>query len=232
MKLRYILKYIKDYIRLGFNSDGSTKFSKIILKKIKKGIYLDIGCYHPIKESNTALLYKNGWSGINIDISEETIEMFKIFRPNDKNLFLGISIKNGYQKAYFEKSISTLSSLDKTYLNRQGRKNLIIKKVKVLTLKSLRKKYNIKKLNFLKIDCENIDMSIIMKSSLKDLDSNYLCFEILPTEIFGWKNYKFPPKSNKKYYRNYFLKSAVYKKLRKKFIFIDNDQATFFLKKK
>ena len=232
MKLRYIIKYIKDYIRLGFNSNGNSKFSKIILKKIKKGIYLDIGCYHPIKESNTALLYKNGWSGINIDISEETIEMFKIFRPNDKNLFLGISIKNGYQKAYFEKSISTLSSLDKTYLNRQGRKNLIIKKVKVLTLKSLRKKHNIKKLDFLKIDCENIDMSIIMKSSLKDLDSNYLCFEILPPAIYGWENYKYPPKSNKKYYRNYFLKSAVYKKLRKKFIFIDNDQATFFLKKK
>ena len=232
MKLRYILKYIKDYIRLGFNSDGDPKFSKIILKKIKKGIYLDIGCYHPIKGSNTALLYKNGWSGINIDISEETIEMFKIFRPNDTNLFLGISIKNGYQKAYFEKLISTLSSLDETYLNRQGRKNLIIKKVKVLTLKSLRKKYNIKKLNFLKIDCENIDMSIIMKSSLKDLDSNYLCFEILPPAIYGWENYKYPPKSNKKYYRNYFLKSAVYKKLRKKFIFIDNDQATFFLKKK
>ncbi len=232
MKLRYILKYIKDYIRLGFNSDGDPKFSKIILKKIKKGIYLDIGCYHPIKESNTALLYKNGWSGINIDISEETIEMFKIFRPNDTNLFLGISIKNGYQKAYFEKSISTLSSLDETYLNKQGRKNLIIKKVKTLTLKSLRKKHNIKRLDFLKIDCENIDMSIIMKSSLKDLDSNYLCFEILPPAIYGWENYKYPPKSNKKYYRNYFLKSAVYKKLRKKFIFIDNDQATFFLKKK
>ena len=222
MKLRYIIKYIKDYIRLGFNSDGYPKFSKIILKKIKKGIYLDIGCYHPIKESNTALLYKNGWSGINIDISEETIEMFKIFRPNDTNLFLGISIKNGYQKAYFEKSISTLSSLDETYLNKQGRKNLIIKKVKTLTLKSLRKKHNIKKLDFLKIDCENIDMSIIMKSSLKDLDSNYLCLEILPPTIYGWENYKYPPKSNKKYYRNYFLKSAVYKKLRKKFIFIDN----------
>ncbi|MAG69811.1 MAG: hypothetical protein CL471_05910 [Acidobacteria bacterium] len=232
MKLRYILKYIKDYIRLGFNSDGDPKFSKIILKKIKKGIYLDIGCYHPIKGSNTALLYKNGWSGINIDISEETIEMFKIFRPNDTNLFLGISIKNGYQKAYFEKSISTLSSLDETYLNKQGRKNLIIKKVKVLTLKSLRKKHNIKKLDFLKIDCENIDMSIIMKSSLKDLDSNYLCFEILPPTIYGWENYKYPPISNKKYYRNYFLKSAVYEKLRKKFIFIDNVQATFFLKKK
>ena len=232
MRLRYLLKYIKDYARLGFTSDGNNEFSKKILKKIKKGIYLDIGCYHPIKDSNTALLYKNGWKGINVDISKESIEMFNIFRPKDLNLNIGISTKNGYEKAYFEKAISTLSSLDSTYLKRQGRKNLIIKKIKVMTLKNIRRKYNINKLDFLKIDCENIDMSIIMKSSLKDLDSNYLCLEILPPAIYGWDNYKFPPKSNKKYYRNYFVKSKVYKKLKKKFVFVDNNQATFFLKKK
>ena len=61
-----------------------------------------------------------------------------------------------------------------------------------MTIKSLRKKYKIDKLDFLKIDCENIDMSIIMNSSLKDLDSNYLCLEILPTNIYGWNNYKMP----------------------------------------
>ena len=232
MILKYLFKYLRDYVRLGFNSDGYTNFSKIILKKIKKGIYLDIGCYHPIKDSNTALLYKNGWKGTNIDISEESIEMFNIFRPNDLNLSLGIYTKNGYQKAYFEKAISTLSSLDGAYLGKQGRKNLIVRKVKVMTIKSLRKKYKINNLDFLKIDCENIDMSIIMKSSLKDLDSNYLCLEILPTNIYGWKNHKMPSRSNKKYYRNYFLKSKVYRKLKKNFIFVDNDQATFLLKKR
>ena len=232
MKLRYLLKYIKDYVRLGFSSDGNTKLSKLILKKIKKGIYLDIGCYHPIKDSNTALLYKNGWKGINVDISKESIEMFQFFRPKDLNLNLGISTKNGYEKAYFEKAISTVSTLDSTYLKKIGRENLIIKKIKVMTIKNIRKKYKINRLDFLKIDCENIDMSIIMKSSLEDLDSNYLCLEILPPTIFGWKNYKPPSKSNKKYFRNYFLKSKVYKKLRKKFIFIDNERATFLLKKK
>ena len=232
MILKYLLKYFRDYVRLGFDSDGYTNFSKVILKKIKKGIYLDIGCYHPIKESNTALLYKNGWKGINVDISEESIKMFNIFRPKDLNLNLGISTRNGYQKAYFEKAISTLSSLDGTYLGKQGRENLIVTKVKVMTIKSLRKKYKIDKLDFLKIDCENIDMSIIMNSSLKDLDSNYLCLEILPTNIYGWNNYKMPARSNKKYYRNYFIKSKVYRKLKKNFIFVDNDQATFFLRRK
>ena len=127
MIIRYFLKYIKDYIKLGFSSDGNRFFSSIVLQNIKKGVYLDIGCYHPIKDSNTALLYKNGWRGINIDISKESILMFELFRPNDMNLNIGISNKNGRQKAYFEKSISTLSSLDKEYLPIVGRKNLIIK---------------------------------------------------------------------------------------------------------
>ncbi len=103
MRIKLYLKLIKDFIRLGYNSDGVTKIPKIILKSQKKGNYLDIGCYHPFKDSHTALLYKNGWHGINIDISRESIDLFKILRPNDLNLNIGISLKNGKQKAYFEK---------------------------------------------------------------------------------------------------------------------------------
>lgn len=225
MKLRYILKYIKDYIRLGFNSDGNSKFSNKIFNKIKKGIYLDIGCYHPIKDSHTALLYKNGWKGINIDISKESIDMFNIFRPNDLNLNIGISTKNGYEKAYFEKNISTVSSLDKDYLSKCGRKNLIIRNLKVFTLKKLREKYNIKKIDFLKMDCESKDAAIIMNSSLKDLDCSYLCLELIPENKNNSKNIKNSAV-------NKFLKTSVYKKIKKQFVIVDNEGDTFLLKKK
>jgi len=225
MKLKYVLKYIKDYIRLGFNSDGNSKFSKTILKKIKKGFYLDIGCYHPIKDSHTALLYKNDWKGMNLDISKESIEMFNIFRPKDINLNIGISTKNGYQKAYFEKNISTVSSLDKNYLAKCGRKNLIIRLLKVITLKKLRKKYNINKIDFLKMDCESKDATIIMNASLKDLDCNYLCLELIPEKKIKSKNIKNSAIKN-------FLKTSVYKKIKKNFIIIDNEGDTFLLKKK
>ena len=60
MFFRYLLKYLRDLIRLKFDTDGNSKFGKLIFKKIRKGIYLDIGCYHPIKESQTSFLYKNG----------------------------------------------------------------------------------------------------------------------------------------------------------------------------
>ena len=39
------------------------------------------------------------------------------------NLNLGLSTKSGKQYAYFEGDISTVSSLDKNYLKKIGRKN-------------------------------------------------------------------------------------------------------------
>ena len=133
MYLKHIVKYYKDLVRLKFNSNGNSRFGKKILKEIKRGKYLDVGCYHPIKESHTAILYNNGWTGINLDISKDTIEMFNIFRPKDLNLNMGLSIKNGYQKAYYERNISTVSSLDKNYLSKN---QLYLKrKIKLLALK-------------------------------------------------------------------------------------------------
>ena len=81
MIFKYLLKYFRDLIRLKFNTDGNSKFGKLIFKIIKKGTYLDVGCYHPIKESQTAFLYKHGWRGFNLDISKQSIDPGMNFGP-------------------------------------------------------------------------------------------------------------------------------------------------------
>ena len=58
------------------------------------GRYVDVGCYHPIKYSNTALLHKKGWSGVNIDLNSISIELFNSCRKNDKNIVACLSDKN------------------------------------------------------------------------------------------------------------------------------------------
>ena len=232
MFFKTVFKYYRDLIRLKFDTDGNSKFGKLIFKKIKKGIYVDVGCYHPLKESQTAYLHKHGWKGINLDISNHSINMFRVFRPKDINLNLGLSTKSGKQYAYFEGNISTVSSLDKNYLNKIGRKNKKKISVNVVTLKKLRQKYNLKEINFLKLDCESIDESIIIKSRLKDLDCNFLSIELLPQTHYGWKNYKLPKTNLNQYCKKYFLKSKIYKKLKKSFVFYSNDEFSFLLKKK
>jgi hypothetical protein len=75
------------------------KFFKNI--NVKKGIYVDIGCNHPFSNNNTFLLYKNGWSGINIDLDFHYIDMFNYFRLKDFNKQEAIADRIGEMDFFF-----------------------------------------------------------------------------------------------------------------------------------
>src|SRR5687767_7993770 len=47
------------------------------------GFYVDVGCNHPVKYSNTFELYKRGWRGINVDANEQMVELCRRLRPRD-----------------------------------------------------------------------------------------------------------------------------------------------------
>jgi hypothetical protein len=55
---------------------------------------------NPIKYSNTALLYKKGWTGINIDLNKTSIDLFNFTRLRDKNILVWCKIlaQNQQQK--------------------------------------------------------------------------------------------------------------------------------------
>ena len=143
-----------------------------------------MGCYHPIKGSHTSYLYKKGWNGLNLDISAESIEMFKIFRPKDTSLIMGLSDKGGISDAYLNKDISTISSINKDLVNAIGvDKYKILRTIDTTTLGDLRQQNNLRKINFLKIDCEGQDELILSQSTIEDLKSDFLCFEIIPIDI-------------------------------------------------
>lgn len=74
--------------------------------------------YHPIKNNNTFLLYKKGWKGINIDVDPKNIEIFNYARPQDCNINIGVSDKEGVEKLFFyhnKSSINTLNQKVNTY---------------------------------------------------------------------------------------------------------------------
>ena len=60
-------------------------------KKKSKGIYIDVGCHHPLLNNNTYRLFKRGWTGINIDLDFNSIDMFNFFRRSDVNIHSAIS---------------------------------------------------------------------------------------------------------------------------------------------
>ena len=69
--------YIRNF-KFFFNTSQFGEDKKIIklFEKNKKGTYVDVGCFHPTRQNNTYLMYKLGWSGVNIDLNPLTIELF------------------------------------------------------------------------------------------------------------------------------------------------------------
>jgi len=112
-------------------------FINRVFKNLKSGFYIDIGAYHPFKGSLTFLLFQKGWRGLNIDLSEDSIELFKIARPNDLNVNCAITNFSGETIYYQNSEINQQNSL----IKRNNHQKEI--KVNAFTLNDLLKKKNV-----------------------------------------------------------------------------------------
>jgi hypothetical protein len=114
--LRAILKvfFSRKQSRIYYSQFGEDAvLREIIGKEHQKGSYLDIGCYHPRKHSNTYFLYKMGWSGMLVDVEKAKLIACKIIRPRDQTLFCAVSNDKGFAPIYAPKKYSVLTSLIK-----------------------------------------------------------------------------------------------------------------------
>ncbi|MBC8325485.1 MAG: FkbM family methyltransferase [Verrucomicrobia subdivision 3 bacterium] len=93
---KYIWSLRKAYLT-NFRQTHYAQFGEdIVLDELLKpelcdGFYVDVGCYHPKKHSNTYRLHQRGWNGINIDLEEDKIRLFNLCRPNDHNVVCPVS---------------------------------------------------------------------------------------------------------------------------------------------
>ena len=151
-----------------------------IFKKNNKGIYLDVGCQHPIKNNNTYLLFKKGWTGINIDLDRDNIDLFNIARPKDYNVNIAVSNKVGETDLYFYHKKSPINTIEKKTSDFQKAKVTDIKKIKTNTLNNIinNSKYNNKKINLLSVDVEGHELQV-----LEGLDFNFYKPDVIVVEF-------------------------------------------------
>lgn len=71
-----------------------------------EGFYVDVGCWHPKKFSNTWFLYRRGWRGVNIDLGEVKIRTFQWVRPGDHNVVAAVSDSPGTVTVQTDKDFS------------------------------------------------------------------------------------------------------------------------------
>ena len=134
-----------------------------IFRDKDRGLYIDVGCQHPIKNNNTYILNKKGWKGINIDLDKDNIDLFNISRPNDENINIAISNKISEVELFFYHKKSPINTIDKKTSNYQQAKVTEIKKVNTNTLDNVisKTKYKNSKFDFLSVDVEGHELQVL-----------------------------------------------------------------------
>lgn len=184
------------YKKTSFSQCGEDLIVRFIFDclGIKTPTYIDIGAHHPYYISNTALFYKNGSRGINVEPDPTLFKEFVKYRKEDINLNIGISDTNNELDFYLI-SVPTLNTFSKEEAEKYSQegdfKIKSIKKIKVKTLEYVLNEYSNSVFpQFLSIDAEGVD-EVIVKAI--DFVNNYpivICIETISfsTRGHGIKN--------------------------------------------
>ena len=184
------IRNIKYYLKSSYSQFNEDAFLKKYFKNKKKGFFIDIGCHHPFKANNTFLLYRSGWSGINIDLNKISIDLFDIARPRDINICAAISNKEGIIEYYLPNNnplsseITTNKNFSKILKNVHGNKYQTLK-TKSITWQSIEKQYNtlLESVDILKIDIEGSDLKVLETIDLNKLDPELLMIEASTLDV-------------------------------------------------
>ncbi len=208
-----IINFLKDlyyrrYSKQSFSLSNVDLIIERIFKKNNKGVYIDVGCNHPIKYNNTYLLYKKGWNGLNIDLDQESINQFNKLRKRDTNIQALITEEDNEEKdLFFYHERSAINTISKDLANKRNNKYKEIKKIKGISLNSIieNSKFKDSKIDLLSIDIENYEYEALKNFNFKKYKIDVIVTEITDTKIENLELYNLS--------LEYILNSNLYKLL-------------------
>lgn len=167
----------KIYQKKTFSARGEDILVDSILQEIEKGVYVDVGAHHPFRFSNTYLLYKRGWRGVNIDANPQTIELFTKFRRKDINILAAIS-DNEETLTYYSNRLGALNTLDENLYLLRPDKFTNQHEVKTSTLKKIAETLpQNMQIDFLNIDIEGYDLKALKTFPFEKFRPLLICIE-------------------------------------------------------
>lgn len=213
--------FINKYIRGSFSQKGEDLILDKIFANKNRGFYVDVGANNPDVFNNTKKFYLKGWKGINIEPNPMLLKRFKIERKRDINLNFGIGIKRGFASFYeFEvSSISTFSKNDKENKIKLGYRLKNEAKIKVYRLEEIMRKFCKKKIDFMNVDTEGMDLEVLKSNDWKMFRPKAVCVETGDV----WSTLSSELENNKKKLIDRFMISNSYR------IFYSNDLNTIYV---
>ena len=131
------------------------------------------------------LLYQKGWRGINIDISDFSIKLFKFLRPDDFNLNVAVSNKEGEIDMFFQKKLSQLSTIKENSAKKAFQGNILNQKILSRKLTSIldEGKYKDQKIDFLNVDAEGADFEVLQSLDFNKYSPELICIEVIEKDL-------------------------------------------------
>lgn len=160
----FLLRGLISKKRISYSQNAEDIILSDIFKKQKKGFYVDIGAYHPIKYSNTFLLYKKGWRGITIDANPDIKTTFNIIRPRDIHIVSGVGKQKGelYYHQFSDPAVNTFSDIEsENFKNKSWIKYYGKTKVDILPLSDILDGLSLNKIDVMNIDVEGLDLEVL-----------------------------------------------------------------------
>ena len=176
--LIYRQAFFKKINRNFYSQFGEDKILfEIIPKNLSKGFYVDVGCFHPKKYSNTYMLYKRGWYGVNIDMEEDKVKTFNVARPKDFNYIGAISDRIENVKIFRNQKFGVSSTIYEDVID----KNDIIDEINIKT-ETLNKVLEIspfknKEIDLLNVDTEGNDFRVLKSLDFKIYNPKIIIIE-------------------------------------------------------
>jgi FkbM family methyltransferase len=141
----------------------------------RNGRYVDVGCHHPRRGSNTYGLYKKGWSGILIDLEECKVKANQLARRRDQVILAAVSDQEEWLDIYSDKNYSTNTTIKRQ--DDQDGKSLI-GRIQTQTLtKILEDNHFPTQFELLSIDVEGVDFEVLKGLDLKTYQPEIICIE-------------------------------------------------------
>lgn len=150
---------------------------------ITRGVYLDIGCFHPRWISNTHLLHKKGWQGHAVDIDEFKLRAMRIARGRNVQTHLGAVFAGSGATAVgtvykFRRIWSDIDTLDRATAEEYRNNNcgeFYEEQINFININQLLDQ--LPKVNFINIDIEGVDGAVIKNLNFRKFLPDAILFE-------------------------------------------------------
>jgi FkbM family methyltransferase len=154
--------------------------------KLPHPTYIDIGAWKPIDGSNTYYFYKRGCRGVLVEPNVDLIGLLKKERPGDTVLNFGIGVDTVKEADYYrmtDSALNTFSKEEADHVVRETAGNVKIEEVVKMPLVNvnevLDEHFKGGAPDFLSIDVEGLDLSILKTLDYKKHRPKVICVETI-----------------------------------------------------